>query len=56
MMDELLIKTYPVIAGTGIPIVDGPFDPTVLDVAERTAFPNGVTLTRLTRRQADARP
>lgn len=50
-MDELLIKTYPVVAGTGIPVVDGAFDPTVFDVAERTAFPNGVTLTRLTRLQ-----
>ncbi|WP_411978159.1 dihydrofolate reductase family protein [Streptomyces anulatus] len=49
-IDELLIKTYPVIAGTGIAVVDGPFDPTVFDVAERTAFPNGVTLTHLTRR------
>ncbi|MFE0172331.1 dihydrofolate reductase family protein [Streptomyces sp. NPDC059002] len=49
-IDELLIKTYPVIAGTGIPVVDGPFDPTVFDVAERTTFANGVTLTRLTRR------
>lgn len=49
-IDELLIKTYPVVAGSGVPVVDGVFDPTVFDVAERTAFPNGVTLTRLTRR------
>ncbi|MFJ7334312.1 dihydrofolate reductase family protein [Streptomyces sp. NPDC101110] len=49
-IDELLIKTYPVVAGSGIPVVEGHFDPTVFDVAERTAFPNGVTLTRLTRR------
>ncbi|MFF7892651.1 dihydrofolate reductase family protein [Streptomyces sp. NPDC007907] len=49
-IDELLIKTYPVVAGSGIPVVEGDFDPTVFDVAERTAFPNGVTLTRLTRR------
>ncbi len=49
-IDELLIKTYPVVAGTGIPVVDGAFDPTVFEAAERTAFPNGVTLTRLTRR------
>jgi hypothetical protein len=32
------------------PAFDGAFDPTVFDVAERTAFPNGVTLTRLARR------
>ncbi|MGC0406303.1 hypothetical protein RKD27_008947 [Streptomyces sp. SAI-126] len=49
-IDELLIKTYPVIAGTGIPVVDGAFDPTAFDVAERTAFPNGATLTHLVRR------
>ncbi|MFI8215601.1 dihydrofolate reductase family protein [Streptomyces sp. NPDC085932] len=53
-IDELLIKTYPVVAGAGIPMVDGAFDPTVFDVAERTAFPNGVTLTRLTRRAAES--
>jgi dihydrofolate reductase len=49
-IDELLIKTYPVVAGSGVPVIDGSFDPTVFDVAERTAFPNGVTLTRFTRR------
>ncbi|MFH8976025.1 dihydrofolate reductase family protein [Streptomyces sp. NPDC017890] len=49
-IDELVIKSYPVIAGAGVPLVDGVFDPTLFDVAERTAFANGVTLTRLTRR------
>ncbi|MEU1570400.1 dihydrofolate reductase family protein [Streptomyces collinus] len=49
-IDELVVKRYPVVAGAGIPAFDGPFDPTVFDVAERTAFPNGVTLTHLTRR------
>ncbi|MBO3675267.1 dihydrofolate reductase family protein [Streptomyces sp. NEAU-YJ-81] len=49
-VDELVIKNYPVVAGAGVPAFDGAFDPTVFDVAERTAFPNGVTLTHLTRR------
>ncbi|MCO6723008.1 dihydrofolate reductase, partial [Streptomyces sp. Vc714c-19] len=49
-IDELLIKSYPVIAGAGVPLVDGDFDPTLFDTAERTAFTNGVTLTRFTRR------
>ncbi|GGR91800.1 MULTISPECIES: dihydrofolate reductase family protein [Streptomyces] len=49
-IDELVIKNYPVVAGAGIPAFDGAFDPTVFEVAERTAFPNGVTLTRLTSR------
>jgi dihydrofolate reductase len=48
-IDELVIKSYPVVAGAGVPAFDGAFDPTVFDVAERTAFPSGVTLTRLTR-------
>ncbi|AQW50660.1 dihydrofolate reductase family protein [Streptomyces violaceusniger] len=49
-VDELVIKNYPVVAGAGVPAFDGAFDPTVFDVAERTAFPGGVTLTHLTRR------
>ncbi len=49
-IDELLIKSYPVVVGAGIPAFDGAFDPTVFDAAERTAFPNGVTLTRFVRR------
>ncbi|MEU0677802.1 dihydrofolate reductase family protein [Streptomyces sp. NPDC006172] len=49
-IDELVVKSYPVVAGAGIPVFDGDFDPTVFDVAERTAFPSGVTLTHLTRR------
>ncbi|MFJ3187126.1 dihydrofolate reductase family protein [Streptomyces halstedii] len=48
-IDELLVKSYPVVAGAGIPVFDGEFDPTVFEVAERTAFANGVTFTRLTR-------
>ncbi|WP_327068656.1 dihydrofolate reductase family protein [Kitasatospora sp. NBC_01302] len=48
-IDELLLKSYPVVAGAGVPLFDGAFDPTAFTVAERTAFPNGVTLTRLTR-------
>lgn len=49
-IDELLIKSYPVVAGAGIPVFDGAFDPTVFQVAERTAFANGVTFTRFIRK------
>ncbi|MFD5946657.1 dihydrofolate reductase family protein [Streptomyces collinus] len=49
-IDELVVKHYPVVAGAGTMAFDGAFAPTVFDVAERTAFPNGVTLTHLTRR------
>ncbi|GAB3389552.1 dihydrofolate reductase family protein [Amycolatopsis echigonensis] len=48
-IDEIVLKSYPVVAGAGIPMVEGGFDPTVFSVAERTAFPNGVTATRLVR-------
>ncbi|MEV5596972.1 dihydrofolate reductase family protein [Streptomyces sp. NPDC052496] len=49
-IDELIVKSYPVIAGAGIPVVDGEFDPTVFDVTDRAAFDNGVTVTHFARR------
>jgi dihydrofolate reductase len=49
-IDELAIKTYPVVAGAGVPVVDGAFDPTRFEVTERTSFPNGITFTTLARR------
>ncbi|GAA1550281.1 dihydrofolate reductase family protein [Streptomyces globosus] len=48
-IDELIVKSYPVVAGAGIPAFDGPFDPTAFTVTERTTFPTGTTLTRFTR-------
>ncbi len=50
-IDELVIKSYPVVAGAGIPVFDGEFDPTLFAVAERTSFANDVTITRFTRRR-----
>ena len=49
-IDELIIKSYPVVAGTGIPVFDGEFDPTLFKVADRTSFTNDVTITRFARR------
>ncbi|KAA6223577.1 dihydrofolate reductase [Streptomyces albofaciens JCM 4342] len=49
-IDELIIKSYPVVAGAGIPVFDGEFGPTLFSVAERTSFPNDVTITRFVRR------
>ncbi|MFH8747893.1 dihydrofolate reductase family protein [Streptomyces rimosus] len=49
-IDELIIKSYPVVAGAGIPVFDGEFDPALFAVAERTSFANDVTITRFTRR------
>lgn len=53
-IDELVVKSYPVVAGAGIPAFDGAFDPVVFapvvfDVAERTALSSGTTLTHLIR-------
>lgn len=49
-IDELIVKSYPVVAGSGIPVVNGEFDPTLLGVADRTSFDNGVTVTGFVRR------
>ncbi|MFB8034571.1 dihydrofolate reductase family protein [Streptomyces sp. NPDC056004] len=49
-IDELIVKSYPVVAGTGIPVFDGEFDPTLFKVADRTSFANDVTITRFVRR------
>lgn len=49
-IDRLIIKSYPVVAGAGVPAFDGGFDPTVFRVTERQSFPSGVTVTWLTRR------
>ncbi|MFD7661762.1 dihydrofolate reductase family protein [Streptomyces sp. NPDC059788] len=48
-IDELIIKSYPVVAGAGIPVFDGAFDPTVFEVTDRTSFDNGVTVTHFAR-------
>ncbi len=39
------------VAGAGIPVFDGEFDPTVFDVTDRGSFDNGVTVTHFTRRR-----
>lgn len=49
-IDELIVKSYPVVAGTGIPVFDGGFDPTLFKVADRTSFATDVTITRFVRR------
>ncbi|PSK95375.1 dihydrofolate reductase [Murinocardiopsis flavida] len=49
-IDELILKTYPVVAGAGIPVFAGGFDPTPFTVTAREPFPNGVLITWLARR------
>jgi dihydrofolate reductase len=44
-IDELIVKTYPVLAGAGVPMIDGDFDPTRFEVADHRSFPGGVGVT-----------
>ena len=43
-IDELVIKLYPVVAGRGVPMIDGGFRPTAFDLADRRFFENGTTV------------
>ncbi|MBB1260156.1 dihydrofolate reductase family protein [Streptomyces alkaliterrae] len=49
-IDELVIKSYPVIAGSGIPVINGEFSPTLFDVTDRVTFDSGITVTSFARR------
>lgn len=44
-IDELIIKSYPVIAGAGPTLVDGGFRPTTFTPTDRQAFDNGTSIT-----------
>lgn len=54
-IDELIIKSYPVIAGAGTPLVDGAFDPTVFTPTDHRSFPNGAAITWYARRSPERR-
>ncbi|GAB1516064.1 dihydrofolate reductase family protein [Actinophytocola sp. KF-1] len=49
-IDEIILKSYPVLAGDGIPVVAGGFDPTLFTPTHRETFANGTQVTWLTRR------
>ncbi|MGI5121624.1 dihydrofolate reductase family protein [Marinactinospora thermotolerans] len=51
-IDRMIIKSYPVVAGAGVPVFHGEFDPTLFDVTDRKAFDNGVMVTWFSRRRA----
>jgi dihydrofolate reductase len=44
-LDELIIKSYPVVAGAGVPAFQGGFDPTLFTPTERQSFSNGAQVT-----------
>ncbi|MFL1377553.1 MULTISPECIES: dihydrofolate reductase family protein [unclassified Nocardiopsis] len=48
-IDRLVLKTYPVLAGAGVPLVEGGFDPGVFTVVDRQVFDNGVAVTEYAR-------
>ncbi|TDC69243.1 dihydrofolate reductase [Actinomadura sp. GC306] len=44
-IDELIIKSYPVVAGGGLPVFSGGFGPTLFTPTERRSFSNGAQVT-----------
>lgn len=44
-IDHLIFKSYPVIAGDGIPVLSGNFAPTRFEVSAREEFSNGTQVT-----------
>ncbi|CAM5543293.1 Dihydrofolate reductase OS=Streptomyces alboniger OX=132473 GN=CP975_24885 PE=4 SV=1 [Streptomyces alboniger] len=44
-LDELIVKSYPVVAGAGVPLFGGDFRPTRFRVTARETFPNDVSMT-----------
>lgn len=49
-IDRLIIKSYPVLAGAGIPFFADNFQPTRFQLIERHQFDNGTQLSRFDRR------
>ncbi|MFE3028514.1 dihydrofolate reductase family protein [Nocardia tengchongensis] len=52
-IDQVIVKSYPVIAGAGIPMFSGGFDPTRFTVVERREFGNGALVTWLDRMRSE---
>jgi dihydrofolate reductase len=48
-IDELIIKRYPVVAGSGLPAVSGEFTPTTFTPTQHLEFSNGAQVTWFTR-------
>jgi dihydrofolate reductase len=48
-IDELIVKTYPVVAGSGIPAFDGEFRPTLFKLTAKRTFGNGAVVMRYAR-------
>jgi dihydrofolate reductase len=48
-IDELIFKTYPVVAGGGRPVIDGSFAPTQFRLVEQQDFSNGAYVSSFVR-------
>ncbi|MGW4245238.1 dihydrofolate reductase family protein [Nocardia sp. NPDC004722] len=48
-IDQLVIKSYPVLAGAGVPMIAGDFSPSLFTVTRRREFANGTQVTWLDR-------
>ncbi|MER5420496.1 dihydrofolate reductase family protein [Streptosporangium roseum] len=48
-IDEIILKSYPVVAGAGIPMFSGEFSPTLFTPTRRESFDNGAQVTWLAR-------
>lgn len=48
-LDEMIVKSYPVVAGGGISAFSGAFNPTLFTPTERRAFGNGAQVTWFSR-------
>lgn len=48
-IDEIILKSYPVVAGAGIPMISGGFSPTGFTPTQRETFDNGAQVTWLSR-------
>lgn len=44
-IDEIVLKRYPVVAGSGRPMIDGPFSPTAFRVTDSISFDDGALVT-----------
>lgn len=44
-IDEIVLKRYPVVAGSGRPVLDGPFRPTAFRPTDSVAFDDGALVT-----------
>ncbi|WP_454301759.1 dihydrofolate reductase family protein [Salana multivorans] len=53
-IDEIVLKTYPVVAGAGIPLLSGAFSPTAFTPARRHSISDGTQITWLARQVSGA--